>query len=173
MAVLSTLKLSDCSLLRRLATRRIAWLIPINCWWPHSLDILYYHISALSMLPVVRRHRLLSSAAAAEADDTTAAEASHNSSIIISSNGNSSSSEHSAAALHQDGWQTPSMAAAAAAPQWQQQQQHWQQQRLLRPQQQQRVWLERSQLEKSIMACPTLKALAGVVSAVGAVQQLL
>jgi hypothetical protein len=55
--------------------------------------------------------------------------------------------------------------AAAAAPQrqQQQQQQHWQQQRLLRLQQQ-RVWPERSQLEKSIMACPTLTALAGVVS---------
>jgi hypothetical protein len=29
------------------------------------------------------------------------------------------------------------------------------------------VWPERSELEKSIMACPSLKALAGVVSGVG------
>jgi hypothetical protein len=63
------------------------------------------------------------------------------------------------------------MAAAAAAAAPQQQQQHWQQQRLLRLQQQ-RVWPERSQLEKSIMACPSLKALAGVVSVAGAVYQL-
>jgi hypothetical protein len=32
-------------------------------------------------------------------------------------------------------------------------------------QRQQRVYPERSELEKSIMSCPTLKALAGVVSA--------
>jgi hypothetical protein len=63
------------------------------------------------------------------------------------------------------------VAAAGVAPQQQQQQHHWQQQRLLRLQQQ-RVWPERSQLEKSIMACPSLKALAGVVSDVGAVHQL-